>query len=80
MSDPLKPVPRPQQVVKQISGERHMTYGCMLFAAGLAAIGGVIYTFRDFFFNEANAVYVIVGLVLFSGVVRWIMFQFQKKH
>jgi len=57
-----------------------MTYGCMLFAAGLAAIGGVIYTFRDFFFNEANAVYVIVGLVLFSGVVRWIMFQFQKKH
>ncbi len=78
MPDPLKPmIPRPEQVKPVKSGEAHITYGCLMLIGGLLVLAGVVYTFRDFFFE--NALYSIIGLMILSAIIKAIMFWIKGK-
>jgi len=74
MPEPLKPnIPRPEQVKPVKSGEAHITYGCLMLIGGGLALAGVVYTFRDFFFE--NALYSIIGFMVLSAVIKAIMYK-----
>lgn len=74
MPEPLKPnIPRPEQVKPVKSGEAHMTYGCFMLIGGMLVLAGVVYTFRDFFFE--NALYSVIGFLVLSGIIKAIMFK-----
>lgn len=78
MPEPMKPnIPRPEEVKPLKSGESHMAQGCLLLFAGIAAMGGFLYVFRDFFLN--NVLYCIIILFLGSGIIRGIMFKIKGK-
>jgi hypothetical protein len=79
MPEPLKPnIPRPEQVKPLKTGESHMLTGCLMLFAGIAALAGLIYTFRDFFFN--NALLSVIGLMVISAIVKMAWFAlFGKK-
>lgn len=66
---PMKPnIPRPEQVKPLKTGEAHIFTGCLMLFAGIAAMAALIYTFREFFFE--NALMSVIGLMILSALYR----------